>query len=103
MNASSYSLFSTASRILRAVPLAAGNVRVKVEVKRDSYDEQSYARAWAWSPASLSWNPLADVPSAEMETVARKLSHAAGPEKLKPALRKDADALFALAAEILKS
>lgn len=74
------------SRNLRVLREVAGK-KVRVEVKRDSYDEQSYARAAVFSPATLSWNALSGS------------SHLAKDVDAK--LRADAETLFALAAKLL--
>lgn len=51
----------------------AAGVTVRVSIKRDFYDRQSSAVVAAWSPESLSWNPVASIPFSAMrvcETIA---------------------------------
>lgn len=43
--------------------------RVRVRIYRDSYDDQSYARAYVWSDAELKWNLAASIPYPDMETL----------------------------------
>lgn len=76
------------------------NLMVKVEVYRDLYEAQSYARAEVFSPVSLKWNPLTSVPYPLM--AATEQSHVS-PAKVDPALREDAATLRAQALVILST
>jgi hypothetical protein len=42
---------------------------VKISIKRDSYDDQSFARADVWSDAELKWNLAATIPYPDMQTL----------------------------------
>jgi hypothetical protein len=45
------------------------DIPVKVGIYRDSYDNQSYAKAHVWSDAELKWNLAATVPYPDMQTL----------------------------------
>lgn len=42
--------------------------KVKFEIKSDSYQFQSYARAYVWSPVELKWNLVASIHHGVMKT-----------------------------------
>jgi hypothetical protein len=56
-----------AERIL-ALETGERKIKVRLKIKSDSYDFQSYARADVFNPESLSWNPLASIPYSNMKT-----------------------------------
>jgi len=43
--------------------------KVRVRIKRDAYDFQSYARAEVWYPKEMRWNQVAEVPYPMMESL----------------------------------
>ena len=43
-------------------------IKVRIKIKSDSYDFQSFARAEAFNPQSLEWNPIASIPYSNMKT-----------------------------------
>jgi hypothetical protein len=48
--------------------LQAGDFKLRIEIKSDSYAAQSYARILVWSPAVLDWHFVECVPSSLMAT-----------------------------------
>lgn len=55
-----------------------GPAKVRILIRSDSYDFQSYARAEVLSPSDLKWNTAAHIPFAEMQTP-HKLYYRVGP------------------------
>ena len=48
--------------------LSLGDFKVRLTIKSDSYQFQSFARAEVWNPATLSWNQVHSIHYAEMAT-----------------------------------
>lgn len=48
--------------------LSLGDFRVRLTIKSDSYQFQSFARAEVWNPATLSWNQVHSIHYSEMTT-----------------------------------
>jgi len=53
-------------------------MKIKIDIKSDSYDFQSYARISVFEPQSLAWNNLSHIPYANMKTP-HKLCHTINP------------------------
>jgi hypothetical protein len=45
------------------------DIPVKVSIRRDSYDFQSYARAYVWSDEGMEWRLAASLPYEDMDTL----------------------------------
>lgn len=48
--------------------LSLGDFKVRLTIKSDSYQFQSFARAEVWNPATLSWNQVHSLHYTEMTT-----------------------------------
>jgi hypothetical protein len=46
-----------------------GDLKLAINIKRDSYDFQSYATITVWRPSDLSWSPVASIPYSKMNVV----------------------------------
>lgn len=69
-----------------------------VEVKRDSYDFQSYARIKLFD--GYKWNLLANIPYANMKSLS--VSYVQKQETVEPCLQADADELLRIATDLLR-
>ena len=49
----------------------AEGTKIKIDIKSDSYDFQSYARVSAFSPTDLKWNTISSIAFSEMKTPAQ--------------------------------
>ena len=36
--------------------------KLRIDIRRNAYDEQSHAYVWAWHPQDLKWNHLRSIP-----------------------------------------
>src|SRR5436305_512872 len=78
-----------------------GEHKVRVTIKSDSYDFQSYARIHVWRPASLDWSLVYSLPYQRMKTP-RQLCYLPNRRGLdKEHFRADTDELMATARAIL--
>jgi hypothetical protein len=77
--------------------------KLMIEIKKDSYDAQSYARVSIWSDASLTWNFLDNIPYSQMKLVTDNVSYVRGTEdlKVKTAVTFDKNELIKKASNIL--
>lgn len=57
----------SAERII-ALSDESTKAKIRIRIKSDSYDFQSYARVDVCSPATLSWNRIGEIPYANMST-----------------------------------
>lgn len=82
-----------------------GENKVRINIKRDSYDNQSYARAKVFNPTELNWNFLAEIPYSEAQVVKQDVFCYRKPENLnmdeQSAFNQDIDTLLEKAREIL--
>ena len=82
---------------IHRLPIPGGELKLRVEVKLDSYANQSFARCKVWSGATMSWNLVADIPFGALEDAG------AGHARNQPTgLVRAEDRLLKLAAEVLK-
>lgn len=79
--------------------------KLKLHVKVDSYDFQSYARIWVWNKEGLKWNLVHSIPYPEMETVKKEVFYGRTPasmtEEEKKAFKHDNQCLIMMAETIL--
>lgn len=77
--------------------------KLKIEIKKDSSDSQSYARISIWSDASLTWNLLNNIPYSQMQLVTNNVSYVreVSDPKVKNAVLFDRNVLIEKASNIL--
>lgn len=56
-------------------------LKIKIDIKSDSYDFQSYARVSVFNPQSVEWNILDSVPFSNMKTPTKLYYHVQAPSK----------------------
>lgn len=76
-----------------------GAHKVRVNIRRDSYDFQSHARIYVWHAPSLKWNLVHSIPYQSMRTPDKLYYRANGMDASN--FRADIDTLLATAAQIL--
>ena len=69
-------MFSKGSQSVeyKAVYSHNGN-KVRLEIKKDSHDQQSYGKVYAWDKNSLKWNLIDSIPYANLRVVKDKVFH----------------------------
>lgn len=68
-----------------------GNFKIRIQIKRDSYDMQSHATAYVFRAADLEWKVVYSIPYPEMATLKTASPHSSdrqGPDKFAADVRK---------------
>lgn len=74
--------------------------KIKVEIKKDSYDAQSYGRIWIWK--NLEWSFIASIPYSQLNVVLNGIYYGSEiTSNIKTIFEKDAKILIQDAINIL--
>ena len=78
--------------------------KIKIDIKSDSYDFQSHARVYAFSPTELKWNVIASIAFSEMQTPAKlfyKIGYNETADVVAPYFKSDVQELTKQAEDII--
>jgi hypothetical protein len=78
--------------------------KIKIDIKSDSYDFQSHAKVYAFSPTELKWNVISSIAFSEMKTPAKlyyQIGYNQAPDVVAPHFIQDTQELTKQAEDIL--
>jgi hypothetical protein len=98
-----YSLGTQSANLTKIIKSESG-LKIKIDIKSDSYDFQSFARVSVFNPSELKWNVISSIPFGNMSTP-HKLFYSIqkndNPAILSDKFKKDVEVLTKEAEEIL--
>lgn len=99
-----YSLGTQSAHFTKIIEGDKG-LKIKIDIKSDSYDFQSYANVSVFNSKDLKWNIVDKIPHSNMKTPHKLYYHVPAPQKnaavLAPLFEEDTKILISLAEEIL--
>lgn len=98
-----YSLGTQSANLTKIIKSEAG-LKIKIDIKSDAYDFQSFARVSVFNQSELKWNVISSIPFANMNTPTKlfySINRSENPAILTDKFQKDVEILIKEAEAIL--